>query len=193
VLSTKYSHLQDVALLHKIAHGDKGAFNEVYERYWKQMYQAGNKVLKDKDASMDVVQDIFVKFWENKETINVHTNLKGYLLVAVKFKVANYIRHHQVKETFFEKISQEPQPLNTASEQLEVKELKNYISQFTEALPEKCREIFVLSRKEYLSNKQIASQLGISVKTVENQITIALKRLKINLEKVSSLLFFFLF
>ena len=167
----------DQELLTLVKDGSRVAFEEIYRRYWKDMYKAGFFVLRDADQTMDLLQEIFVKFWEHGSNLEISA-LKAYLINAVKYKVANSIRHRKIRDTFFA----EAQKINFEhyhpDDQLELADLKHMIDLATASLPAKCREVFLLSRNEELSNKEIASRLGISEKTVESQMTIALKRLK---------------
>ena len=156
--------------------GDQSAFDTIYARYWETLYQTAFYLLKDADASMDIVQDIFVWLWEKREKVDIQS-LPAYLKAAVKFKVANYIRDGKIRDSFFT----EMQPLSSGQTDpfhAEVRELKAIIDQAIQELPDKCRTIYLLSKQEKLSNKEIASHLGISVKTVEAQMTIALKRIR---------------
>jgi RNA polymerase sigma factor (sigma-70 family) len=111
-------------------------------------------------------------------------NVPLYLKAAVRFKVANYIRSGRIRSSFFEDLAAyTPSGLLPGSEELaEVRELHAIIQQSVLQLPHKCQEIFRLSREEQLTNQQIAEKLGLSVKTVENQKTIALKRLRSGIE-----------
>lgn len=125
---------------------------------------------------MDIVQDIFVWIWERRETLQIQS-LQAYLKAAVKFKVANYIRAGKIRASFFDELKpiEAGAPGDNAAE---VRELKAIIDQSILELPDKCRNIYLLSKQERLSNKEIAERLGISVKTVEAQMTIALKRIR---------------
>lgn len=173
----RLSSATDLELQSMLKQDSRAAFEEIYRRYWRNMYEAGLAVLKDADQSRDLVQEIFIKFWEHRQHLEINA-LKAYLLNAVKYKVANSIRHEKVKEVFFT----EAQKVNLAyyypEDQLELTQLRSFIQQATSALPPKCKEIFFLSRNEQLSNKEIAIRMGISEKTVENQMTIALRKLK---------------
>lgn len=179
-----YYSLSDIQLLHLLRRSDAAAFTEIYKRYWEFLYKSSFSILKDCDISDDIVQDIFVWLWSNREK-HLTDSLKPYLYTAVKYKVANVIRHGKVKEIFFEKVVQNYQEAEVDPNNLEVKELKEVIAQFTSNLPERARMIFDLSRNKLLSNKEIAEQLGISEKTVENQMNISLKKLKISLGRMS--------
>lgn len=172
-----YKNLKEDELLALVQAGDYTAFNELYHRYWDILFGSAYNIFRDRDACMDILQDVFVWFWEHREQWKL-TSCKGYLLTAVKFKVANYIRNNKVRESFFQQLEKLDTDADSAHLILEVAELKKLIKRFSEQLPDRCREIFQLSRYDDLSNKEIAVKLGISEKTVENQMTIALKKLK---------------
>ncbi|NGF57633.1 RNA polymerase sigma-70 factor [Parapusillimonas sp. SGNA-6] len=187
----KYTEFQDNELLLKLSDDDQDAFDEIYRRYWGDMFQSAYNLLREREACMDIVQEIFIWFWEHRHGLNVRS-LKPYLSVAVKFKVANYIKKGKVRSSFFDRLKKIEEPYELVDDSIEVKEMMQIINRFTNQLPDKCREIFLLSRQEHLSNKEIAERLGISVKTVENQMTIALKKMKSSLAKISPILLLFL-
>jgi RNA polymerase sigma-70 factor (family 1) len=174
----------DAELVELVNTGSEAAFAEIYRRYWNVMYQSGYNVLRDKDAALDIVQDVFVWVWNHRASLRI-TSLKAYLLCAVKYKIANYIRHEKAFVHVFDEL-QKFKPEDVYSDcELEVKELKEVILRFTDSLPGRSRTIFDLSRNQHLSNKEIAKQMGISEKTVENQMTITLKKLRISLGKIT--------
>jgi RNA polymerase sigma-70 factor (family 1) len=174
-------------LLKLIKEGSYPAFNELYERHWSALYGSAYNILRDKEACLDLVQDIFVWFWENRAQWELQS-CKGYLLTAVKFKTANYLRNAKSRGLVIHQLA----TLNVDYEDdaLEVRQLEVLIKEVSDRLPDRCREVFQLSRYEYLSNKEIASKLQLSEKTVENQLTIALKRLRKALNTSYSILFF---
>lgn len=184
-----YMNSSDMDLTDRLNHGDQCAFDEIYRRYWKDLYTGAFYVTKDQDAAMDLCQDIFVWIWQSRGNLRMQ-NIRVYLKAAVRYKAANFIRHGKVKESFFTKIAHSGKLVSADSDELEVKELTQMIRQFAEGLPERSRQIFQLSRFEELSNKEIASRMSISEKTVENQITLALKKLRISLSRLNILFFF---
>src|SRR6185436_9127819 len=105
-------------------------------------------------------QDIFIWLWENRTTLNI-SNIKGYLKAAVRFKVANYIRSGNIRESFFKDLSKlNPGEVSTsADDDVSLKELKNIIHEAILQLPDKCREVYLLSRNEGLTNRQISERL----------------------------------
>ncbi|PUZ25752.1 RNA polymerase sigma-70 factor [Chitinophaga parva] len=161
-----------------LKHGDAQAFDLLYARHWSSMYQAAFYLLRDADAAMDIVQDIFTWLWEKRRQLDIQA-VPAYLRSAVKFKVANFIRSGKIREDFYTGLSTLPPPSAPGPQDLlELHDLQVVIQQVISSLPEKCREIFLLSRDGQLSNQQIADLLHISLKTVEAQKTIALRRIR---------------
>lgn len=179
-----YSSLIDAQLLDLIKSGDEKAFAEIYERYWGLMYQHILKMLGDKDEAKDLVQELFTNMWLKAENIEFDTNLSGYLYVSARNKVINLIRHNQIKKDYLSSLSVfASDSNNTTLEQLNARDLAAAVEREIQSLPSKMREIFELSRKQYLSHKEIAHVLKISDKTVKKQIYNALKiiRLRLNI------------
>jgi RNA polymerase sigma-70 factor (ECF subfamily) len=177
------SNATDQELISLLSTGNKDAFDILYKRHWADLYKFAFFILRDKDACKDIVQDVFVWVWEHKQGLEIQFP-KSYLKSAVKFKIANYIRSGNIRESFFEEAAKYDYSTSMpgAEEFAELRELNNIIQQAILDLPLRCKEIFMLSREANLSNREIAEKLGISVKTVENQITIALHRLRNNVE-----------
>lgn len=175
-----YRDYSDSDLVDLLNNGDRAAFDEIYRRNWSAMYLAAFNMLQDHDACMDVIHDVFVWIWNRKGSLEIAT-LKAYLISAVKYKVTNVIRKLKFRQSYLDQLETTEPSFNNVSSEIELKELKAVLAQFTSELPEKCREVFDLSRNEHLSNKEISKKLGISEKTVERQMTIALKKFKVSL------------
>lgn len=170
-----YNSYSDEELLALLKGSDEGAFAEIYNRYTETLYRFAYNILQDENECTDAIQEIFIWLWNNRQRLQI-TALKYYLLAAVKHKLARAIRNSKRKD---EILAAYPIMAQSFTEEtLELKELKAIISQFTESLPPKARRIFDLSRNKYLTNREISAQLGISEKTVENHMTITLKKLK---------------
>ena len=178
-------------LLQLIKQGDYVAFDELYNRYFSLLYSSAYNLLRDHPQSKDIVQDIFVWFWEHRLQWNL-TSCKGYLLTAVKFKTANYFRENKVKDEFYKVLAKQKMEVADQSIQMEVMQLNELILNITAELPERCRQAFMMSRFDQLSNKEIAAKLNITEKTVEAHITASLKKLKEKLGKGNMLLYFFI-
>jgi RNA polymerase sigma-70 factor (family 1) len=191
-----YTHHTDKLLFEFLKNDDYDAFNELYSRYWQPLYLSAFQILKDRQPCMDIVQDIFVWLWDNRKTVQVEQP-QAYLKAAVRFKIANLFRAGRVRDSFYMEILNAPVSSGAANPEsmLELKELQAMVLKAIADLPDKCRQVFELSRNNKLSNQQIASKLGLSIKTVENQITIALRRIRSQLSSflISLTLIFNLF
>lgn len=172
----------DQELITRLQSGDRKAFDQIYHRHVEPLYRFAYHILKDEDDCTDAIQEVFVWLWHNREKLEI-TNLKSYLSAAVKYRLTRAIQSSRRKA---EILDAHPEiSTSFTDDSLEVKELQQIIAQFIQTLPPKAKEIFQLSRNEYLSNKEIAERLDISEKTVENQMTISLKKLRVTLGKMS--------
>ncbi|GAA4299869.1 RNA polymerase sigma-70 factor [Compostibacter hankyongensis] len=185
----KNNAIPDGELLLRLAGNDAEAFTVIYNRYWETLYRSAFRVLKDHDACLDIVHEIYTWLWAHRRELQI-AHLRAYLLSAVKFKVVNHIRAGRIRESFFGEAAQLlPPETADAGNNLAAKELDTAVRQCISRLPERCRTVYDLSRNEHLSHREISAKMGISVKTVENQITIALRRIR---ESLGSLLLFLL-
>jgi len=182
--------LSDAELTDLLRSGDRAAFTQIYERYWKLLLRSAFQATGDREESMDICQTLFLWLWENHTTLHIATSLKGYLLTAVKYKIANLIRQGKYQVTSIDSLQEADAPLY-AEMAIEIKELKNLIDQLINELPERCREVFLLSRDEQLSHRQIADQLGVSERTVDAHISTALRKLKEPLGRLASIFLLF--
>lgn len=183
---TTYSSYTDQELTALLREDDEYAYTEIYSRHWKFLFQAAYKANRNKEDSYDVCQSVFLWIWENRAQIRPATNLKGYLYTAAKYKIANMIRNGKYRAGLFEDLELLDKRSYETNE-LEIKELENFISQLIDELPDKCREVFLLSRTEHLTHKQIAERLGIGEKTVDAHIAKALQKLRVPLGRLASI------
>ncbi len=184
------SPLSDQEILVLIGEGDRSAFSELYHRYWQSLYQTAWNVLRDQESCMEVTQEVFVWLWDHRSGLQINS-LPSYLKAAVKYKVTDILRSNKAREACFVNLDElDSANLIFDDDSLELKELKAVIGKMSAKLPARARLIFQLSRDEQLSNREIAQKLGISEKTVENQITIALKKLRMAMGSFSVWLFF---
>ena len=158
------------------------AFTQLYNRFWEQLYSAAYKRVKSKETAEEIVQEFFTKLWINRKEIIIKTSPEAYLFTAIKYLVLSFIEKEIVRNNYKSTVGVFDSPFdNSTQESIYLNELKDSINKEVQNLPPKCRSVFELSRTEYKSNKDIAAELGISEKTVENHLTKALKRLKISL------------
>src|SRR5690606_9536396 len=175
-----YSKLDDERLLTLMKEGNESAFTEIYNRYWEDLYRFAYHLVKDRDSSMDVLQDVFIWIWNHRLEIDV-TSLKSYLYSAVKYKIANYIRDGKTRINLHNRLTDHAASPSFVDSSMELAELKAVIEQFTDRLPGRCKELFTLSRSFYLNNKEVVVELNIFEISVENQLTIAFSRLRLKL------------
>jgi len=167
----------DHQLIDQIKSGDKKAFRRLFDRYYKLLLAIAINILKDINVAKDAVQEVFLQIWQKRTTLKINSVVEAYLKRAVINRSLNQVK---ARKTFVEadslKEMQNKSP--NADAHLEAEDLDKVIKKTLDSLPERCRLIFVLRRMEGLSLKEIASKLDISPKTVENQLTKALKVLK---------------
>lgn len=169
----------DILLLKLIKQGDQIAFRHLFYQYADSLERFITYYIHDREKSQDLVLDIFTYIWKNRQNFEIKQTLKAYLFQAARNKSFTYIRDKKIP-VYLEEMEGMEIVQNYDSE-LELQELHHLIEEAVSLLPDKCREIFRKSREENLTNKEIAGQLHISEKTVEGQITIALKKIRIHL------------
>ncbi|MNK00860.1 ECF RNA polymerase sigma factor SigW [compost metagenome] len=171
----------DQALLELLKEENRQAFNVLYNRYWKKLYNTANKRIKDPEAAEEIVQDLFTSLWLNRHKINIHTSFESYLHSAVRYLIIACFQKQMNKLRFEEGFSKVNTIADTTTEDsIVTNDLLGLLNRKVYTLPEKCRSVFELSRKDHKTNKEIAATLGISEKTVENHMTRALKILRLS-------------
>jgi RNA polymerase sigma-19 factor, ECF subfamily len=172
--------------------GDEKAFEKLYNEYYESLCHFAQRFVCDLDTSREIVQDVFVRIWEKRSTLLGEDSLKSYLYKSVRNKCLDYLKHSKVEYEFEKMRIREDQDSGSGSFSTEdhplsgliTEELRNAIRCAIGNLPEKCKEIFELSRFEGLKYREIAEELKISVKTVETQMYRAIKSLKEQLSEV---------
>lgn len=154
---------------------DRAAFAELYDRYWNTLIEMAGKRVGSLEAAEEVVQDIFVSLYIRRKELNVPTTLEAYLKTALKYQVYKVYRSQKTHENYLNAVihSQGISPV-MPDHVLEEKQLRERIYQVSAKMPDNCREVFLLSRFEQLSHKDIASKLDISVAMVKKHITTAM-------------------
>lgn len=185
--SMDHSIKSDNELLLTFKSGDIRAFEVLFNRHWRSFFVIASKILEDEQLAEDAIQEAFVSLYENaaKREIN---HVKSYLYQAVKYQCFMQLRAGKISAKHLMRLGV-VHSANDVEEYINATELENILNHRIESLPEKCREIFYLSRYELLSNKKIAEQLKISQKTVEHQLTKALKKLRLTVDKIAFLVF----
>lgn len=174
-----YSSFSDTELIVLLRQKDEFAFTEIYRRNWHMLFLHAKKILDNEDEAKDLVQDLFSKFWIKAGELDVKTNLKGYLYTAIRNSILNHIRKKKVNHDFIDLIAEQMDENDNATvEGIDERELISLINAEIEQLPPKMKYIFELSRKEFLSNKEIAAQLDMTEDAVKKQISRAIQTLR---------------
>jgi RNA polymerase sigma-70 factor (ECF subfamily) len=167
----------DNELLALLSRDNRNAFELLYKRYWPELYDAAHQRLKNNQQAEDIVQDIFINLWSRRARLNID-NLPAYLHTAVRFRVFNYVHRDLAAETFYEPFEAIAICHSGADGQLLEKEMLQLVQAYADTLPEKRRRIFLMHLTGNLSTREIADQLRISQKTVQNQLGNALHGLR---------------
>lgn len=187
-----FVQLSDTQILTAIGQGNERIFEQVFRKYYAGLCSYGRSMLRDADEAEEIVQNVFVGIWEKRESIEITQSLKSYLYRAVHNHCLNRIKHQKVRDEhqqyalYYQETSHE-----LVSQTLEKNELEQQLSKAIEKLPEQCRIIFKMSRFEELKYQEIADKMGLSIKTIENQIGKALKVLRSDLADYLPIIVFF--
>ncbi|MBX2842420.1 MAG: RNA polymerase sigma-70 factor [Flammeovirgaceae bacterium] len=182
-----FKRLSDEELNSLVSKGNDFAFQELFNRYWEKLYVASYKVLGDGKVCEDIVQDIFLDLLVRSSGLEIK-NIRAYLYQATRFQVTNHIKNIRFIDKRAE-IIESHFIGNDVEDYIASEETKTIINQTISSMPNRCREVFYLSRYENLSNKEIASKLGISVFTVETHIKKSLKFLRNSLDLACLIIF----
>ena len=178
---TAFNQYTDRELLSLIKQDDRGAFEEIYERYKYLLLTHAINKLRNREEARDILQDAFIYLWNKRMTIS-DENLGGYLYTVIRHMILNRLTKERYHKQYFEALHQFADHGSVEPDyRIREQQLQSLIEAEISALPFKMREVFELSRKEHLSHREIAGKLGISEQTVSKQITNALKILRTRL------------
>lgn len=155
---------------------DIRAFESYYKDHYRSFFLMALRLLKDAGRAEEIVNDVFVGLWEGGERITISFSLKSYIYRAVINRSINALHKQQKEKQYLQELAARPEE-TFELRQIEEQELKIRLYKAIDQLPEQCGKVFRMSRFEGLKQREIADRLGISIKTVKNHITIALKRL----------------
>lgn len=179
-----FSTVTENELLESLQRGDPQAFAQIYEKYWYALYQVAFSRLKNKEVAEELVQELFIQLWERRENLQIG-KLENYLFRSLKYSIIDHIRAQVVQDRYLDHykmfIDQEGP---AADDEVSYDTLRTRIEQGINTLPDKTREIFLLSRMEGLSINQIASRFHVSDKAVEYHLTKSLKTLRLYLKGI---------
>lgn len=168
-------------------------FDEIYVIYFSRLKRFAKEYVFSDEEAENIVQDVFMVLWEKREVLQIHTSLVPYLFVLIKNKCLDYLRHKMVAEEYKQELSMKIFSLELMNSSFSSdEEVERIVTEAVEKLPVRCREIFKKSRIEGKKYKEIAEEMNLSINTVENQIGIALKKLRVELKDYLPLLSFLL-
>lgn len=159
-------------------------FEKLFKKYFSTLCYFAQKYISDVETAKEIVHDVFINLWNKRESIDLEKSVKSYLFTSVHNRCLNYIRDNKKFDHNIEQLENLHERMDWESfDSLVQMELENKINKTIELLPDRCREIFVLSRFDNLKYSEIAEKLEISIKTVETQMSKALKILRENLKE----------
>ena len=181
-------NLPEENLLVLLKVGDVPAFEELYNRYWSKLYSAAYNRVRSREVAEEIVQDFFTSVWTNKAKLEIKGSFTAYTYTAIRNLIFKYFQKQYHARQYENSQALHSAGSDDSTEQLiYLNDLKRALDRQVADLPPKCQGVFNLSRREFKSNKEIASLLEISEKTVENHMTKALKILRLSVKNISLL------
>ena len=180
-----------IELISLIQYGDTRAFDEFYKQNWRALYQMAYHSTGSVEDAKDLVQNVFINFWDARYSINVSQYHPSYLFTSLRNGIINLYKKDAVKKRGLEELLHfDNQPVHTNEDHYIAKELAQSINTQVEELPKKMQRVFVLSRYEHLSINEISEALNITPRTVKNQLSSALKILRMRVGTYAIILFY---
>lgn len=171
-----YSETDSIALL---INGDQDAYEAIYNEYWPRLFAYVYNRLKSKEATEEIIQEVFFSLWNRRAVLKFNHSLNAWLFTAVKYQLFNYMKADKVRRAYASSYAQFVDADHSNEQYMEYADLVNAVEKEVSRLPEKCQQVYRMSRNEHQSIQDIAAALNISHKTVENHLTRALKHLRI--------------
>jgi RNA polymerase sigma-70 factor, ECF subfamily len=185
--------LSEKQVLETIQSGNESAFEMIFRAYYQPLCRYAYSFLSDKEEAEEVVQSAFITVWEKRKSLDIQTSLKSYLYRMVRNACLNVIKHEKIKQQHVaHELAVTEATYESVSQKVYASELELKIGEAMKVLPEQCRLVFQLSRFEELKYQEIADQLQISVKTVENHMGKALKIMREQLKEYLPLFLIFM-
>ena len=169
---------QEITVCENIRKGDKTTFEKVFKTYYSSLCAYANQIISDLDNSEEIVQEMFFQLWQKKEFLFIETSLKSYLFRAVHNSCLNHIKHNKIKQAYSNSFIHQNETSGSQYLLDESEELQVLIGNAVEKLPPERKKVFMMIRYEERKYQEVADILGISVKTVENQMGKAMQFLR---------------
>ncbi|MFD2937837.1 RNA polymerase sigma factor [Spirosoma flavum] len=174
--------------LRQLRLGDEQAFRAIYGHFWEELLGFAYKKTGSLPVAEDLVQDLFISLWLKRDSLLISQSLKAYLFAILKYQVIDYIRANISRQNYLSSLKLAMQT-STSGDEVASNEIHELVQQSAQAMPERMRLIFEMSRYQGYSNEEIAQQLNLSEQTVRNQISSALKRIRTNLSDYLPMLY----
>lgn len=184
----------DKELIAGLHNSDESVFETIFRTYYERLCNYANSIVNDMAEAEEIVQNTFLIIWEKREGTEIHTSLKSYLYQSVHNHCLNRIKHFKIRRQYSQHYQNNTElNVESTSETVLGNELDKQITDAIESLPKQCKAIFKLSRFENLTYAEIATQMGLSVKTIDNHMVRALKILRVKLKEYIPYLLWFWF
>lgn len=177
--------MSNFKLVEEIRNGDVRAFEDLFNNHCQRLINFSRRYVREKEIAENIVQDVFLRVWQNRSNLDPSQMIHSYLFTSVKNESLKYLRHLDVEHRGEDRVADSINKEKSPEQEIEGNELTKEIYKAISELPEKCREIFKMNRFDKLKYAEIAKILDISIKTVETQMGRALKKLR---ERLSHLL-----
>lgn len=188
------NNLDEEVLLQRLSAGEETAFADIYACYAPQLISYTAARLSSLEEARDIIQDLFVYLWDERQNLHINSSLRSYLFTAIRYRIIDHIRRQLTRREYAAWARALIQRVNAdMEEEIVIKNLHHTLEHAVENLPSRTQEIYRLSRYRHLAVKEIASELGLSEQTVKNQLTTALSYLRLSWDKLVLLLLFWLF
>ena len=172
----------DMQLWLRIGEGELTAFRELFDLYYTPLCRFSEFWTRDESIAEEIVLDLFTHLWQNADDMHISTSVRAYLFRAVRNRALNWLRRNKISFVSFDEL--ESILISEDSLQIEVDDLMNQVYEAISNLPKRCQEIFIKKRIEHHSNAQIADDMHISIKTVEGQMTKAMRYIRREVDKI---------
>jgi len=171
--------ISETEIIRRIRQGDKGQFESLFRSSYVSLVRYAKTIIKDQDTAEEIVQDLFVRLWQDRQKLKIESSLNGYLFRAVHNRCLHWLDHSRVVEKHAREMSErEAEKTESPVEIMQYNELQLKIAKVIERLPERCGRIFCMNRFEGFKYTEIAEKLSVSVKTVEANMGRALKEFR---------------
>ena len=167
--------LDSIGLTDRLRRGDEAAFDAIFRAWYPSLVRAAESLVRSRAVAEEIVQDVMLELWKRRETLDANTSAQAYLFQSTRNRSLNYLRHERVERQAEPQLSRSEAVDAPADSLMVEQEIHQAMRRAVDGLPERCREVFELSRTHGLKYSEIAQTLGISIKTVEAQMGKALR------------------